>query len=138
MLPLFIMLSGVVLLAGIGVAHVVWALSGRAPGAGVPQQDGKPLFRPGRGATLLVALLLFAAAGLVAAGAGVWAAPLPGALVAAGCWGLVIVFAARAIGDFRHVGFFKRNREGAFARPDTWVYSPLCVYLALSALFAAG
>jgi len=41
------------------------------------------------------------------------------------------VFALRAIGDFRHVGFFKRVRGCRFARLDTLAYSPLCTALAL-------
>ena len=90
------------------------------------------------GLTLLVALALFTAAALLAAGVGLWTAPLPKFWLSAGCWLLALVCAARAIGDFRHVGFFKRNREGAFARADTRYYSPLCAYLALAAGFAAG
>ena len=43
---------------------------------------------------------------------------------------LAFVFAARAIGDFGLVGFFKTRGDGAFARLDTWVYSPLCLILA--------
>lgn len=135
---LLIVGPGIAVLAVAGAAHVLWALGSGAPGATVPQRGGKPLFRPGRGLTLLVALALFTAAALLAAGAGLWAPPLPNFIVSAGCWLLALVCAARAIGDFRHVGFFKRNREGAFARADTRYYSPLCAYLALAAGFAAG
>ena len=135
---LFIVVPGIAVLAMAGAAHVLWALSGSAPGATVPQRGGRPLFRPGRGITLLVAVALFAAAALLAAGAGLWALPLPTYIVSAGCWLLALICAARAIGDFRHVGFFKRSGEGAFARADTRYYSPLCAYLALAAGFAAG
>jgi hypothetical protein len=43
---------------------------------------------------------------------------------------LAIIFAARALGDFRFVGFTKSVRDSRFARLDTRVYSPLCVLLA--------
>jgi hypothetical protein len=38
---------------------------------------------------------------------------------------------ARAVGDFRLVGFFKRVKGSVFARMDSRVYSPLCVLLGL-------
>lgn len=45
---------------------------------------------------------------------------------------LALMFAVRAVGDFRYVGFFKRIRGSRFARMDTLYYSPLCAALALS------
>ena len=47
------------------------------------------------------------------------------------------VFLARAIGDFRLVGFFKRVQGSRFARLDTLVYAPLCLILGIAALFVA-
>ena len=49
--------------------------------------------------------------------------------------GLVLLL--RAIGDFNLVGFFKRIRGSAFARMDTWFYSPLCVLLGIGLLNVA-
>jgi hypothetical protein len=46
-------------------------------------------------------------------------------------WLIAAVFALRAIGDFRYVGFFKRIRDSKFARLDTLAYSPLCAALAV-------
>jgi hypothetical protein len=37
---------------------------------------------------------------------------------------------ARAIGDFKYLGLFKRVRGSRFATLDTFVYSPLCLLLA--------
>jgi len=56
------------------------------------------------------------------------------------CWGLASVFLARAIGDFRFVGFFKRVHGSRFAHWDTALYSPLCLVigLAIVALNVAG
>lgn len=34
-----------------------------------------------------------------------------------------------------HVGFFKRVRDTAFARYDTFVYSPLCAVIAALAVW---
>jgi uncharacterized membrane protein YidH (DUF202 family) len=91
---------------------------------------GKPLFVPSTRATVTVGVVLLVFAGLVAA---------TGRLVDVGAsprvlsWlslALALGLLARAIGEFRYVGFFKRVRDSRFAHLDTWVYSPLCLALA--------
>ena len=44
-------------------------------------------------------------------------------------YGLALGLLARAIGEFRYVGFFKRVRSSRFAELDSLVYSPLCLML---------
>jgi len=44
--------------------------------------------------------------------------------------GMAVVFAARAVGDFKYVGFFKSIKGTTFALWDTRVYSPLNVVVA--------
>jgi len=53
-------------------------------------------------------------------------------------WLIAAVFALRAIGDFRYVGFFKRIRDTRFARLDTLAYSPLCAVLGVLSGIAAS
>jgi hypothetical protein len=93
-----------------------------------------PLFTPGRMATVAVALLFFAGAFGCAAlllfpniRAWQWGSlnPENGALAGA------IIFALRAIGEFRYVGFSKRIRGTEFAWWDDRFFSPLCVTLAI-------
>jgi hypothetical protein len=48
-----------------------------------------------------------------------------------------LVFSGRSVGDFRLVGLTKRERESAFARNDTWLYTPLCMLLSAGCLAAA-
>jgi hypothetical protein len=88
------------------------------------------LFVPSTRATVTVGVVLLVFAGLVAA---------TGRLVDVGAsprvlsWlslALALGLLARAIGEFRYVGFFKRVRDSRFAHLDTWVYSPLCLALA--------
>ncbi len=98
--------------------------------AAIPEIDGRPAFRPSRAATLMVAVGLFAAAYVIAlvghiVGGPLWRAPRFLA------FGLTLRFLARALGDFRLVGFSKRVRSSRFARLDTAFYSPLCLCLAL-------
>jgi len=122
----------------IGVLHLYWAFGPRVgQSAVVPSVDGKPLFQPGRLATVAVALALFGAAAVVAIRSGMWPMPPLAFLAVIGCWGLVAVFGLRAIGDFRYLGFFKRVKGTRFARADTLVYSPLCALLAVGAAAVA-
>jgi lipopolysaccharide/colanic/teichoic acid biosynthesis glycosyltransferase len=44
---------------------------------------------------------------------------------------------ARAVGEFKYVGFFKRVRDSKFATLDTFVYSPLCLLLAAGVALVA-
>ena len=128
----------------LGLVHVYWALGGRLglqaalPQLPVPpgwQQHGEPqmvnAFDPRRGTTLAVAALLIAVALAVGLRAGLFTEPVRHAALQAVLAGVALVMFARAIGDFRLVGFFKRVKGSAFARMDTWVYSPLCVVLGL-------
>lgn len=121
----------------LGLWHAYWAAGGRlAHRAALPIQDGEPLFRPSSQGTLAVAAVLIGCAWLTAANAGLVPAP---ALRALPWLGLLVALGllARAIGDFRYVGFFKRKGEDPFARLDTRVYSPLCLLLAAGVALAS-
>lgn len=117
-----------VLLAGI---HVYWALGGRRGLAGaIPERDGRPVFQPGPFATAVVAFLLLVSSALVLDRAGVVGPHVaPPALRRWGAWGIAAALSARAIGDFRYVGFFKQLRGTRFAELDTCLYSPLALVL---------
>ncbi|PJM89575.1 DUF3995 domain-containing protein [Achromobacter ruhlandii] len=121
----------------LGLWHAYWAAGGRlAHRAALPIQNGQPLFRPSPLGTLAVAAPLIGCAWITAANGGLVTAPalrwLPwlGMAVALG-------LLARAIGDFRYVGFFKRKGEDPFARLDTRFYSPLCLLLAAGVALAS-
>lgn len=125
-------------LALIALVHVYWALGGRTAWvAALPEVDGRPAFTPRRPMTLLVAVALLVAALLVAVTGGWLRAPLP-RVAARGLTGLLaLVFVARAIGDFRLVGFFKRVRGTRFATLDSTLYAPLCLVLGLASAWVA-
>lgn len=117
----------------ISLLHVYWAFGSKRNGNSViPTDDGKPIFTPTLGITLLVALLLLVSALLVLGALGYWNLGLPLWLFKLGTGGVATVLLLRAIGDFRFVGFGKRVRGTAFARNDTRYYSPLCLGLAVS------
>lgn len=134
-LPIAIAL--VTVLSALAVLHIAWALgSQRGFTAAIPEIDGEPAFRPGRGMTLAVAALLLVAAALCAWQGGLLGF-IPSRLSTVGAWMLAMLFAVRAVGDFRLVGFFKRVQGTRFARMDTRVYSPLCAVIAVLAGFLA-
>ncbi|MCA9504497.1 MAG: DUF3995 domain-containing protein [Myxococcales bacterium] len=122
----------------LALVHFYWA-TGRAHdlGGAVPTRDGKPLFEPGPIATAAVGCALAAAAATVALRGGLWTPGLPPWVARVGIWALAVLFALRAIGEFRYVGFFKRVRDTRFARLDTLVFSPLCATIAILSIALA-
>ena len=116
----------------LSLVHVYWALGPHGTkSAVVPEVDGRAAFRPSPPATLAVALVLLACALLVAATSGLAPSPLPMRILCGLMFALALVLLARAIGDFRLVGFFKRVTGTRFTRLDSAVYSPLCLLLAI-------
>jgi hypothetical protein len=127
-----------IVLAALAGLHVFWALGGSwGKALAVPQRNGAPLFRPSRAATLVVAAGLSVATAWAGVRGGVGPAAAAGLMAQGGCWVFAVLFAARAIGEGRYVGFLKRVRNTPFARNDTWLYSPLCTALAMGFLALA-
>ena len=125
-------------LALIALVHVYWALGGQvAKSAALPEVDGRPAFTPRGSMTLMVAAALLLAALLVAVTGGALPVSLPRLGTRALTLGLALVFVARAIGDFRLVGFFKRVRKTRFATLDSRFYAPLCLVLGVAIAWIA-
>ena len=123
---------------GLALWHVRMAVSPSSGESGaVPSVAGQPLFVPSVRATLLVAALLLLFACLVAARAGFLQVGIPQRILSWLCYALALGLLARAVGDFKYVGFFKRVRAGKFARLDTLVYSPLCLLLSIGVALVA-
>jgi hypothetical protein len=104
---------------------------------GVPTRDGKPLFVPTPQATIAVGIVLLLFAGLVVATAGLVSVGLSPRVLSWLSYGLAAGLLARAIGEFTYVGFFKRVRDSRFATLDTYLYSPLCLGLAIGVSLVA-
>jgi hypothetical protein len=115
----------------LALLHFFWAAGGGAGAEGfVPSDGGQPLFTPGPLATVAVGIALLAAALVVTCRAGLFCIGLPMWMARVGIWVIALLFAARAVGDFRYAGFFKRVRGTRFAQRDTWIFSPLCAAIA--------
>jgi hypothetical protein len=130
----------VLVLVFLSALHLYWLLGGTfGKSAVVPERAGQPAFRPNAGATAAVAVGLLAAAGVVALRAGVTSALAGGPIVRLGTWAVAAAFLLRAIGDFRLVGLFRRERATRFAKWDARLYTPLSLFIGLgTALIAWG
>ena len=124
----------VAILSSLALLHGYWALGGRRGSAHtVPTISGRRMFDPTPLATWLVSGLLGIAVVLVIGKAG-WIRTGSLAMVFdVGLWGLSLVFALRAVGNLRSFGFCKTVKGTPLAEWDTWLYSPLCLLLALLA-----
>lgn len=124
--------------AALCLLHVYWAAGGRfGGGVGVPTVGGRRAFEPTPAATVLVAVALFAAMLVVLGRIDVWGGFVPRPLFRWGTWGISLIFFLRSVGDFKLFGFFKEVRGTRFAQYDTWLYSPLCLVIALVAFVLA-
>jgi Protein of unknown function (DUF3995) len=117
--------------AVLSLIHFYWAVGGTTSGFAIPSDNGKPLFSPSPLTTFLVALALFFAMFAVLGRLGFWGNVLPGWVFYWGIWVISLLFFLRAIGEFRYVGFFKRIVNTEFARWDTYLFSPLCLFIAI-------
>jgi hypothetical protein len=127
--------SLVAVFVALAALHVFWAAGGRAGGgAAIPSSSGRALFTPSPLGTLAVAAALLGAALVTAAAAGWLGRGAPVRIGRPLAYGLALVFALRAIGDFRYVGLFKSLGDDPFRSWDTWLFSPLCLAIALAAL----
>ncbi|MCQ6562861.1 DUF3995 domain-containing protein [Paenibacillus mendelii] len=130
-------LSSLSLLGLISILHVYWAYGGRwGSTAVIPSKagDNKPAFVPGKSGTLLVAILLLFVCFILMVLGGFIPYLKTTNIIRAGCIGCAVVFILRAIGDFNLVGFFKKVKHTVFAKNDTWLYSPLCVYFGITCI----
>lgn len=121
--------------AALALLHVYWAAGGGwGHAATVPTggAGGARLFNPTRAGTLAVAMGLLLAALVVLGRLGIRAVPLPTWMFAWGSWVIALLFLARAVGEFRYVGLFKRVRGTDFANWDTWLFTPLCLFIAVA------
>ena len=115
-------------LGAIALVHVGWFFGAKwGLGSALPEVSGRPAFVPSRFATLVVTGAFVAAAAVVLESSR-GGHPYVSWLTLAGA----LVFALRALGDFRLVGLTKRVHGTGFARWDDALYTPLSVFLAVS------
>lgn len=123
-----------VVFISLALLHFYWAFGGTfGAQAAIPtDSSGGVLFMPGRMTTITVGLGLLAFAAINLGYAGWIGTGLEKGILRYAMWCIIAIFALRTIGDFRYVGFFKRQKASAFARMDTRFYSPVCLILTIT------
>jgi len=118
----------------LGALHLYWVIGGTVGlNKVIPVLEGKSAIEPGKAVTLLVAFGLIAIAGIsFSLGyVNLESYSYSNYLIYAG-WFLTVVFLARAVGDFKLVGFFKKIKGSEFATYDTKYYSPFCLLVSMA------
>ncbi|MFA8305271.1 DUF3995 domain-containing protein [Paenibacillus alvei] len=117
----------------ISLLHVYWAFHGTwGKGAVIPERDGKQVFSPHSGMTLLIAALLAFAGVILLVRASFLPSFIDSSIIQWGAWVCACIFALRVIGEFNYVGLFKKNRSTTFSKMDTCLYIPLCAFLSFA------
>lgn len=124
----------------IGLLHVYWVFGGKwALQGAMPEAMSNHVMADSKNAsfklgTMIVAIGLLAMSYLFLIKSGLLTSPVPSAYLDYGNYAVIIIFTLRAIGDFKYCGFFKRIKEGEFAKNDSKIYSPLCLAISILAL----
>lgn len=127
------------ILFSLSALHFYWAFGGRWcwESALPTKSDGRFLFKPGLGSTLVVAFGLLAFAVIISGNYGLLGHWIERKYIHLGIWFIAAIFLVRAVGDFRYIGFTKKFKGSKFAVNDTKIYSPLCLGIALLSFFIA-
>ncbi len=128
---IYFTIISVILLITMGLFHFYWVIGGKIGLEKVipTKEDGEKFFNPSNLATTIVGVILLGFAYL------------------AYCLGfeileensiciylgnaVSILFLLRVLGDFKMVGVFKKIKTTPFAKYDTLLFIPLCMYLGI-------
>ena len=138
-MTLFLIFSSTGILIFVSLIHVYWAFGGRwGTSATLPvKEDGaSSVFVPPRLITLIVSFFILLFSIILLAQSGYLSFYRPDALTKWGCILIASIFVLRTIGDFHYVGIFKKIKGTHFSKYDSWMYIPLCLYLAISFVVA--
>ena len=118
--------------------HFYWAFGGKwGANSVLPQINSqKRVFTPSPIATFAVAIPFLLISLIFAQAAGWFNIDIVGQYLSSLLLILVAVFAIRALGDFKYVGYFKKIKNTEFAINDTKYFTPLCAFVAGSLLIA--
>lgn len=120
----------------LGVLHFYWVFGGKwALDTAIPTDEkGEMLFKPGKMATLVVALGLFLFGLFYLSVGGFISVSLPGRLSGYTEWIIPGIFLLRAMGDFKYSGLFKKVNQTKFGKKDTLIFTPLCIIIGVLGL----
>lgn len=80
-------------------------------------------------ATLIVALGLALFGMIYLVKSGLTTVEIPNWITKYDSWFIPTIFILRAIGEFNYVGFFKKIKNTDFAKADSKIFAPLCLFI---------
>ncbi|WP_394749990.1 DUF3995 domain-containing protein [Spongiimicrobium salis] len=115
----------------LAVIHFYWALGGEwgLSHALPTNEKGAQTLSPTLWDSLIIGMGLFLFSLFYVQRSGYVKWQWPKWLLRFGQWLIPSIFMLRAIGDFHFFGFFKVLKSTQFAVMDTWLYSPLCLWI---------
>lgn len=136
-------LIDVLILIAAGILHVYWASGGSWGLKYAMPLDSEPaeneemyiderFGRPGKLLTRFIGLLCFILTILLLARVELISLPLAHQWTVLLLWLAAGLFFLRAVGDFKRVGLFRKDRRTLFAQWDRRLFTPLFLFLALS------
>jgi len=121
------------ILTGLGCLHLYWAFGGQLGfAATLPTKvNGQKVLNPKMSHCLIAGFvfLLFGFLYLMQSGLVVFEGTA--SILRYAGWMIPTIFIARAVGDFKYVGFFKSIKETNFGKMDSQLYSPIAVTIGL-------
>lgn len=123
----------IAVLAVAATFHFYWGLGGKLGlSVALPQtRDGKPIIEmPALGAHAVGGFLIVAMIIVLALDRQL-DLPISSTGLRIGGLALALLFLGRALSWHEYVGFFKKTRTTRFAAFDTFLYSPLCLFLGI-------
>ncbi len=130
----------VITLVAIGILHVYWAFGGSwGLDSAMPEEMREKFFKEGNNLqsalmTLTVAIGLFVFAFVLTSNCCDFSHLISPKWTRIGTRIIGSIFIIRAIGDFKLVGLFKNKSDSPFAKSDTKIFVPLCLFLGISSL----
>lgn len=120
----------------LSILHFYWAVGGRVWYDDVLPTNSNGLNRmnPSTTTGLIIALGLLFFALITFGNIGLFDKHIKRKYFRFGALIITITFLLRAIGDFKHFGFFKTISSTRFGVNDTQIFTPLCVFIALLSL----
>ena len=134
-LSLILFLTFIVL----GGFHFYWLFGGIwGLEQAIPTKDKADSLSIPKIATLIVGLVLVSFGVIYFVKSGLINLSIPNWITDYVYWFIPIIFIIRAIGDFNYVGFFKKIKDTVFAKADTKLFAPLCLFIGVIGFLIQG
>lgn len=127
---IFSILLSIIFIA-LGLIHFNWVIGGTFGFAqSLPtKESGERVLNPKKFDSAIVGIGLTLFGVFYVIKSGLIQFTFPEWIMIYGSWIIPIIFLARAIGDFKYIGFFKRVKNTDFGKLDTKFFSPLCLFI---------